>query len=61
MEIGDCYMSDSLWEEGIGHVVITRKHNGGKTSMAEFLIDTYCRGVRDCGYKLRMEDYEVAY
>lgn len=59
LEIGDCYMSDDLWETGLGHVVVTRKHNGGRISAAEFLVDTYCLGVRDCGYMLRMEDYEL--
>lgn len=54
-------MSDNLWETGLGHVVVTRKHNGGRISVAEFLIDVYCLGVRVCDYMLRMEDYELTY
>lgn len=61
VEIGDCYMTDDIWEQGIGRVVVTRKHNGGRISMAEFVVDTYCLGVRDCDYRLRMEDYELSF
>lgn len=61
LEIGDCYMSDNLWEAGIGHVVVTRKHTGGRISAAEFLVDTYCLGIKDCDYMLRIEDYQLSY
>lgn len=60
VEIGDCYVSDDLWKMGMGHVVVTRKHTGGKISMADFLIDTYCLGVKNCMYRLRMDSYEYA-
>ena len=58
LEIGKCYMTD-LTEYGLGHVIVTRNHTGGKVSMADYLVDIYCLGVKDSFYRLRMEDYEV--
>lgn len=58
VEIGKCYVSDGIWEQGMGHVMVTRKHTGGKVSFGNFLIDTYCLGVKNCMYRLRMDDYE---
>jgi len=59
VEIGKCYVSDGIWEQGMGHVMVTRKHTGGKVSFGNFLVDTYCLGVKNCMYRLRMEDYEL--
>lgn len=59
-EIGDCYVSDDLWECGKGFVVVTRKHTGGRVSFANYLVDTYCLGVKNSFYKLRIEDYEMS-
>lgn len=58
LEIGKCYKSD-LTEFGLGHIIVTRNHTGGKVSVAVYLVDIYCLGVKDSFYRLRMEDYEV--
>lgn len=58
LELGKCYMTD-LNEYGLGHIIVTRNHTGGKVSMAEYLVDIYCLGVKDSFYRLRMDDYEV--
>lgn len=43
---------------GAGHVIVTRKHTGGRISMAVFLVDIWCVGVKDSFYRLRLDDYE---
>lgn len=56
-----CYLDlDSIKECGEGYAVIVRKHKGGKRTVGAFLIDAWCRGVRDAFYLERMEesDYE---
>ncbi|MBR1463215.1 MAG: hypothetical protein IJ604_07555 [Prevotella sp.] len=58
LEIGKCYMTD-ITEVGEGHILVTRNHTGGKISMAVFLVDAYCLGVKDSFYRLRLEDYEL--
>ena len=54
-----CYLDrKSLKECGEGHAVIVRQHKGGKRTIGVFLIDAWCRGVRDTFYVARMEEDE---
>ena len=50
--IGDCLVPTSLFEEGIGHVVLTRLLPGGEIAVAGFLVDTYCLGVKNALYRV---------
>ncbi len=58
LEIGTCYVSKDLVASGEGHVIVTRKHTGGKVSVAFYLVDIWCLGVKDSFYRLRMDDFE---
>lgn len=60
LEIGKCYMTDDIMEIGEGQVVVTRLHKSGKTSVAIYMVDTYCLGVKDSVFKLRMDEFELA-
>ena len=56
-----CYLDlESIKGCGEGQAVIVRQHKGGKRTIGAFLIDAWCRGVRDAFYVDRMEenDYE---
>ena len=58
-EIGDCYICrESLMNEGEGDVIVTRKHKGGKITVACFLIDRWCTGVKDTFYKAMLDAVE---
>ena len=59
LEIGKCYVSDCIKETGEGNVIVTRRHTGGRISMAAYLVDIYCLGVKRSVYNLRMEEYEL--
>ena len=59
LEIGTCYVSKDIDEMKMGHVFVTRRHTGGRISMACYLVDMACLGVKDSFYRLRMEDYEL--
>lgn len=39
--------SASLWEVGIGHVILSRQLPHGKIAFADFLLDIHCLGVKD--------------
>ena len=58
LEIGTCYVTNDIDEVKMGHVIVSRRHTGGRISMACYLVDMACLGVKDSFYKLRMEDYE---
>ena len=58
LEIGDCYINENYKEHGLGHIIVTRLHKGGKKTIGCYLVDTYCLGVKDAFCRARMEDYE---
>ena len=60
LEIGKCYLTAGIWDNGLGHVFVTRKHNGGKLSLAGYLVDVYCLGVKDSYVNLRMEPEDIS-
>ena len=59
LEIGTCYVSEDMTSYGEGYVAVTRKHTGGRTSIAVYLIDTFCLGVKDSYFRLRLEEDEL--
>ena len=58
LEIGTCYVSNDIEEIGEGHVIVSRKHTGGRVSIAAYLVDIWCVGVKDTFYRLRLETKE---
>ena len=40
-------VSVTLWDQGMGYVLLIRRGPGGLTAMAMFLLDVYCLGVKD--------------
>lgn len=42
-----CFATTSIWDEGIGHVVISRLLPNGAVAFVDFLVDVHCLGVKD--------------
>lgn len=59
LEIGACYISEDMKDYGEGYVIVTRRHTGGRISMAMYLVDIYCLGVKDSFFRLRLEEDEL--
>lgn len=49
---------DAIRECGETQAVIVRQHKGGKRTVGAFLIDAWCRGIRDAFYVDRMAEDE---
>ena len=58
LEIGKCYISHDIKESGEANIIVTRKHTRGRISMATYLVDIFCTGVKDTAYHLRLEEEE---
>lgn len=59
LEIGKCFVSKSLFDtDGEGYVVVSRNHTGGKVSLACFLVDVLCLGVKDSYFRLRLDTFD---
>ena len=41
------YITDDIWGQGLGHVVVARRGPSGKVVFADFLVDVHCLGIKD--------------
>ena len=55
-----CYIMEDLAEtSGLCHIVVSRRHTGGRVSAALFMVDMFCLGVTESFYRLRIEEDEL--
>ena len=61
LEIGKCYWRppQNAAQDGMQDVIITRLHKGGNISVAVFLVDMFCLGVKDTYYEMRVTKSDV--
>jgi hypothetical protein len=58
--IADVYTPESMFDEGIGSVWLSRLLDDGRYALSVFLVDTYCLGVKSTMYALlEPERYRV--
>ena len=58
-----CLVSDSLFDIGIGNVIVSRKMPNGSIGAAFFLVDVFCLGIKDAFYDVLSPveyDYRVS-
>ncbi len=51
----ECWETDSLFDQGIGHIIITRRAGQSDILVAAFLIDMYCLGIKNALFELVTE------
>ncbi|MEO8499099.1 MAG: hypothetical protein ABI614_28880 [Planctomycetota bacterium] len=49
----DCLVADSIEEQGIGMVLLSRELRNGQVAFANYLIDAYCLGVKNVHAEIR--------
>ncbi|MBV9121901.1 MAG: hypothetical protein JO112_00910 [Planctomycetes bacterium] len=45
--VRDCWVSEDLWNQGLGYVILSRQLPNGMVAFVNFLVDRYCLGVKD--------------
>jgi hypothetical protein len=50
-------VSINIWENGMGQVIISQKNTQDDIAVGNYLIDTYCLGIKDC-FVLSMNAYD---
>lgn len=53
-----CYMDGDIETSGEANIIVVRKHKNDKYTVAVYLVDFLCCGVKDSFYRLRMDEYE---
>jgi len=57
--IHECFVPNTLFEIGIGYVIVTRKTPTGLIAISAFVVDVYCLGVKNALFKVSNEfEYE---
>lgn len=58
-----CLTTQELWDDGIAQVLVSRELANGYVAFASFLVDRFCRGVKDafCGFMAKSEYTERFY
>ena len=59
LPIEKCYVNIDWREQGMAHVVVVRHRPDGKFAVVNYLVDTYCLGVKDALWHTRMEEHEL--
>ncbi|MBF0568842.1 MAG: hypothetical protein HQK95_08255 [Nitrospirae bacterium] len=57
--IHECLISETLFDMGMGHVIISRRVSGDRIGFCMFLLDVYCLGVKNAfASTVTMAEYE---
>ena len=58
----EAYYSTTLYDQGIGHVIVTRFKLSGEAEIGVFLVDVFCLGVKDAFYtRLWDQEYDGSF
>ncbi|MCD4652908.1 hypothetical protein K8T06_03130, partial [bacterium] len=53
--VHECLVQNSLFEIGLGNVVVTRLTSAGLIAVGAFVVDVYCLGVKNALFKVVSE------
>jgi len=57
--VHECFIPDSLFDTGLGTVIISRRAPDGSIALSAFVVDMYCLGVKNALFKVSGEaEYE---
>jgi len=57
--IHECFIPNTLFETGLGYVIITRKTPDGFIAVSAFVVDVHCLGVKNALFTVKSEiEYE---
>lgn len=58
LPIVECLI-DANWKEmGMTYAIVARRHTTGRYTVGFYLVDTFCRGIKDTFFRFNIEDYE---
>jgi len=58
LPIAECFITPKWQDCGECNVLVARQHTNGNYTIGIYLIDTYCLGVKNAGYRFNISEYE---
>lgn len=59
LPIAKCYINGNWEKAGMASIIVTRQHQSGNYTSAQFLVDTFCLGVKDTTYYFNFTSDEL--
>lgn len=57
LPIQACFLTEDLFDNGMGTLVLTRGATPERVALSSFLLDTYCLGIKDVNFEMAGRDY----
>ncbi len=58
LPMAECFVTPDWKEAGECNILVARRHTNGNYTLGFYLIDTYCLGVKDAGYRFNISESE---
>ena len=58
LPVYECWVNTGWQENGLAHIVVSRKHTTGNLTLGIYLVDLKCLGVKDAQYLFNMPAFE---
>jgi hypothetical protein len=58
LPIAECFITPDWEDYGECNILVARQHVNGNYTLGIYLIDTFCLGVKDAGYRFNIDKYE---
>lgn len=61
LPIAACYINEDWQECGEANIIVVRSHKSGNYTIGQYLVDTYCLGVKDtfCSFNISQSDFNM--
>lgn len=58
LPVYECFINNNWELYGVTYVIITRQHKSGNYTLGYYLVDTFCRGVKDTTFRFNIDEFE---
>lgn len=59
LPVEKCYVNSDWQEQGMAHAIVVRRRPDGKFALVNYLVDTFCLGVKDAFWRTRLDDFDI--
>ena len=58
LPVVECFITPKWEDIGECNIIVARRHTNGNYTIGFYLIDTFCLGVKDAGYRFNLPEFE---
>lgn len=58
LDIKECFINSNWKDSGLANILIVRKHKSENLTLCFYLVDLYCKGIKDSHFMFNISNYE---